>query len=85
MTYHSVSINKKGEWIGTPTRVERCVKDVILVDTALNDSILNSKVVEDNTPGDSEESLAEASSGMDLTNRLDVPDTPRETEGHDGR
>ena len=83
MTYHNISVNKKGEWIGTPTRVERCVKDVILVDTALNDSILSPKIVEDNTSDDPEVSLAEASPGMDLTNRLDIPNTPEDTEGYD--
>ena len=76
MTYHNISVNKKGEWIGTPTRVERCVKDVVLVDTALNDSILSPEVVEDNTSGGLEIPLAEALRGMDLTNRLDIPNIP---------
>ena len=32
--------------VGTPVEVERCVKDVILVDTALNDSTLSPTVVQ---------------------------------------
>ena len=36
-----MSINKKGEWIGTPVTVERSVNDLILVDDALNESMLN--------------------------------------------
>ena len=46
VTYHNISINKKGEWMGTPTRVEKCVKDLVLVDAALNDSIQSPKVTE---------------------------------------
>ena len=41
MTYHNIGTNKKGDWIGTPVKVERCIKDVILVDIALNDSTLS--------------------------------------------
>ena len=36
VTYQNVSIDKKGNWIGTPITVERCVSDVVLVDNALN-------------------------------------------------
>ena len=46
VTYHNISVNRKGEWVGTPVEVERCVKDVILVDTALNDSTLSPTVVQ---------------------------------------
>ena len=41
VTYHNISINKKGEWIGTPVTVERCVNDLVLVDDALDESMLN--------------------------------------------
>ena len=40
VTYHNVGINKKGDWIGTPVTVERSVNDLILVDDALNESML---------------------------------------------
>ena len=36
-----MSLNKKGDWIGTPVTVERSVNDLILVDDALNESMLN--------------------------------------------
>ena len=41
VTYQNVSINKKGNWVGNPVTVERCVSDVVLVDNALNDSMLS--------------------------------------------
>ena len=43
VTYQNVNLNKKGEWVGNPVTVERCVKDVILVDNALNESMLSPK------------------------------------------
>ena len=46
LTYHNVSKNKNGKWIGTPMTVERSVKDLILVDDALNESMLSPKVKE---------------------------------------
>ena len=46
LTYHNVSKNKKGKWIGTPVTVERSVNDLILVDDALNESMLNPKMQE---------------------------------------
>ena len=46
LTYHNVSKNKKGNWIGTPVTVERSVNDLILVDDALNESMLNPKIQE---------------------------------------
>ena len=47
LTYHNVSKNKNGKWIGTPMTVERSVKDLILVDDALDESMLSPKVKED--------------------------------------
>ena len=44
VTYQNVNLNKKGEWIGNPVTVERCVSDVILVHNALNKSMLNPKL-----------------------------------------
>ena len=41
VTYTNVKVNKKGNWIGTPVTVERCVKDLVLVDAALDDSTLS--------------------------------------------
>ena len=47
LTYHNVSKNRNSKWIGTPITVERSVKDLILVDDALNESMLSPKVEED--------------------------------------
>ena len=44
LTYHNVSKNKSGKWIGTPVRVERSVNDLILVDDALSESMLNPSI-----------------------------------------
>ena len=45
LTYTNVRLNKDGEWIGTPIQVDRCVNDLILVDNALNESMLNPKLL----------------------------------------
>ena len=39
-----MSLNKKGEWIGTLVTVERSVNDLILVDDALSESMLNPNI-----------------------------------------
>ena len=43
LMYNNVRVNKDGEWIGTPIRVERSVNDLVLVDNALSDSMLGSR------------------------------------------
>ena len=45
LTYHNVRLNKDGEWIGTPVQVDRCINDLILVDNALNESMLNPRLL----------------------------------------
>ena len=54
LTYHNVRLNKDGDWVGTPVQVDRCINDLILVDNALNESMLNPKLLEkaDNSPKD---------------------------------
>ena len=37
-------MNKDGEWIGTPVRVERSVNDLVIVDNALNDCMLSPQI-----------------------------------------
>ena len=46
LTYHDVRLNKNGDWIGTPVKVDRCINDLILVDDALNESMLNPSILE---------------------------------------
>ena len=53
VTYNNVGMNKKGEWVGTPVTVERCIKDLVLVDEALDDSTLSPGV---NPPAEKESS-----------------------------
>ena len=60
-------VNKDGEWVGTPIQVERSINDLVLVDNALNDSMLNLRISKaeeiekgkqrkENKPDDDEES-----------------------------
>ena len=48
LTYNNVRKNKDGKWIGTRMTVDRSVNDIIPVDTALNDSMLNCSKQSDN-------------------------------------
>ena len=48
LTYSNVRKNKDGKWIGTRMTVDRSVNDIIPVDTALNDSMLNCSKQSDN-------------------------------------
>ena len=41
LTYTNVKQRKDGTWIGTPITVERSINDIIPVDNALNESMLN--------------------------------------------
>ena len=44
LTYHNVRKNKDGEWIKTPVKVDRSINDLVLVDDALNESMLNPSI-----------------------------------------
>ena len=59
VTYQNVNINKRGEWVGYPVTVERCVSDAILVDDALNESMFNpsSKIQENEEKSDDQETM----------------------------
>ena len=48
LTYHNVKQNKDGEWIGKPVRVDRSINDLVLVDDALNESMLNPSIIKGN-------------------------------------
>ena len=50
-----------GQPVGTPVSVERCVKDLVLVDAALNDSALSPEI---------------QTTGQDIGNTLDDLETP---------
>ena len=41
LEYNNIKKNKEGNWIGTPKIVERSINDVILIDKAINESLLN--------------------------------------------
>ena len=50
LTYHNVRQNKDGDWIGTPVRVDRSINDLVLVDDALNESMLNPSILKEENP-----------------------------------
>ena len=41
LTYNNIKQKKDSTWIGTPITVERSINDIIPVDKALNESMLN--------------------------------------------
>ena len=52
LEYYNIKKNKEGIWIGTPKVVERSINDVIPIDKAINESLMNlnlSKTEEDDT------------------------------------
>ena len=92
LTYNNVRVNKDGEWIGTPIQVERSVNDLVLVDNALNDSMLNSrtskakesekeKQKKENKPNDDE--VPEVDENM-VTSDVEDPGSPRVDDTKDG-
>ena len=48
LTYYNVKQNKDGEWIGKPVKVDRSINDLVLVDNALNESMLNPSILKGN-------------------------------------
>ena len=51
LTYYNVKQNKDGEWIGKPVKVDRSINDLILVDNALNESMLNPSILKKRKEG----------------------------------
>ena len=52
LEYNNIRKNKEGMWIGTPVTVERSINDVIPIDKAMNESVMNlSKIELDETNG----------------------------------
>ena len=49
LTYSNVKQNKDGKWIGTRMTVDRSINDIIPVDDALSESMLNCSILKDNT------------------------------------
>ena len=54
LEYNNIKKNKEGIWIGTPKIVERSINDVIPIEKAINESLMNlslSKIEADDTDG----------------------------------
>ena len=59
LTYSNVRQNKDGNWIGTRMTVDRSINDIIPVDDALNESMLNCSKQIDNTDTGNDENNTE--------------------------
>merc|ERR1711893_122722 len=46
LTNNNIKKRKEGNWIGTPISVERSINDIIPIDNALNESMLNPSILE---------------------------------------
>ena len=46
LTYNNIKKRKDGNWIGIPKIVERSINDVIPIDNAVNESMLNPSILE---------------------------------------
>ena len=76
LTYNNVRMNKNGDWIGTPVTVDRSVNDLVLVDNALNDSMLGPKAMitkknelhqKEKAPNDDDDGINESNTSDDDT------------------
>ena len=56
LTYNNVKQNKDGKWTGTPITVDRSINDIIPVDDALNESMLNPSLLKGNLDAKDDES-----------------------------
>ena len=77
LTYHNVKQNKDGDWIGKPIRVDRSINDLVLVDDALNESMLNPGIIEDKNSLDDDEKIE------DIHQEKDDNDEMRHDENDD--
>ena len=87
LTYHNVKQNKDGEWIGKPVRVDRSINDLVLVDDALNESMLNPSIIEDKNSLEDNEKIEEIHQEKDdndeMGNDENNEDGDSEIEIHD--
>ena len=83
LTYHNVSKNKKGNWIGTPVTVERSVNDLILVDDALNESMLNPAIQKNEVKEDIEETTRTDKAIAEENPNLEIADNVKGNEEND--
>ena len=82
LTYNNVRKNKDGKWIGTRMTVDRSVNDIIPVDTALNDSMLNCSKQSDNTATTNEEDDTEGNEEDNEELESDEEDTVEKEEAN---
>ena len=55
LTYNNIKKRKDGNWTGIPTTVERSINDVIPIDNAFNESMLNPSILEKEIATDTDE------------------------------
>ena len=88
LEYNNIKKNKDGDWIGTSKIVERSINDVIPVDKAVNESMLNptilEKVITDGTSKIDEEVIGEEDEEIQgINERNEVNDTDEITLNND--
>ena len=72
LTYHNVKQNKDGDWIGKPVRVDRSINDLVLVDDALNESMLNPSIIKDMNPLEDDEKNEEMHQEKDNNDEMRI-------------
>ena len=88
LEYNNIKKNKDGDWIGTSKIVERSINDVIPVDKAVNESMLNptilEKVITEGTSEIDEEVIGEEDEEIQgINERNEVNDTDEITLNND--
>ena len=81
LTYNNVRVNKDGEWIGTPIQVERSINDLVLVDNALSDSMLNPSILKERS-NDKDGQEKEVEEGHDKKLDEDEKEGENNNESH---
>ena len=91
LTYTNIKKRKDGTWIGTPITVERSINDVIPVDNALNESMLNPGILvneentsnsetDNNANNDENDEIADNDENNELTGNNDGGDNNDEND-----
>ena len=93
LEYNNIRKNKEGMWIGTPVTVERSINDVIPIDKAMNESVMNLSKIEIETNGthDDEnimnekivEGIMEEVAGSEDLNRNDDHESNEDNDSED--
>ena len=90
LTYNNIKKRKDGTWIGTPISVERSINDVIPIDNALNESMLNPSILENEGNNPNNENYDETDEtaidkGDEIANNNEDEIVDIKTNGNNGK